>query len=503
MMKNDIVYNFCICAVFKNESHILEEWILHYLFRGVEHFYLVNDNSNDDYKSIINKYSHYITLYDNDIITKAVGRQPLIYEKYFRQILDKSKWFAILDLDEFLYSPIEINLLSIIEKYNEFSQIRINWLHFGSSEHLYQPQSVVEGFLKRAIIDDTKPYFSYKTIFKGGALISFDVHSHNTNGNETYLRYNEDNIPELVINHYCIQSQDFYLNIKGTRGDINNWFDHINLKRNLDLFLKLDNNTIYDDRLYVQNNTIIQQIKMNKIVDKDDISMVITSCNRPELLRKTLESFLKFNTYPIKETFIIDDSGVIGCNDTIIKPFINVLNIKMIYNNVNIGQIQSIDKVYSYVTTTYIFHCEEDWEFLQSGFIEKSLNIFNECHKDNIYTVWLRPHHCTSGHPILYDIEKKGYFKMKPDFSYIDKGDIYTWCGFTFNPGLRKTINCLLFHPYSIKCEKSIKNGKEYVGEYTLNKKYADSEFCAVILDDPNGHVNHIGWGQHIKREWD
>jgi hypothetical protein len=167
------------------------------------------------------------------------------------------------------------------------------------------------------------------------------------------------------------------------------------------------------------------------------------------------------------------------------------------------GQIQSIDKVYSYVTTKYIFHCEEDWEFLQPSFIEKSLNILNEPINEKVYTVWLRPHNCTSGHPIIYDNNNNGYYKMKPDFSYIDKGDIYTWCGFTFNPGLRKTINCLLFHPYSIKCEKSIKNGKEYVGEYTLNKKYADSEFCAVILDDPNGHVNHIGWGQHIKREWD
>ena len=46
-------------------------------------------------------------------------------------------------------------------------------------------------------------------------------------------------------------------------------------------------------------------------------------------------------------------------------------------------------------------------------------------------------------------------------------------------------------------------SNEEYVGEYTLNKKYADAGFHAVILDDPKGHVNHIGWGQHIKREWD
>ena len=498
------MYDFCICAVFKNEAHILEEWLLHYIYRGVNHFYLINDNSSDDYKYIIDKYAKYITLYHNDIMTNEVGRQIQIYNKYFKNILSESKWFAILDLDEFLYSPESMKLVDIIEKYNEFSQIRINWLHFGSNDHYYQPNSVVEGFLKRAQIDDTKPYFSYKTVFKGNSLIEFNIHSHICQGKDIYLKYNEDSVPNLVINHYSIQSLDFFLRIKATRGDINNWFDHVKLQRNLDFFKGYDINNIYDDRLYQQNTKIISLVKFNKVCHKDDnVTVVLTSCNRPDLLKKTLESFIKQNTYHIKETIIIDDSGVIGCNDEVLKPFLIILNIKSIYNKHNIGQIQSIDKAYSYVTTKYIFHCEEDWEFLQPRFIEKSMRIFQANPDEKIYTIWLRPHHCTSGHPILYDDHNRGYFKMKPDFSYIDKGVQYTWCGFTFNPGLRRTIDCLLFHPYFLKCDKSVKAGKEYVGEYILNKKYADAGFFAYILDDPKGHVNHIGWDQHIKRDWD
>ena len=34
---------FCIVAIFKNESHILEEWIQHYIKEGVQHFYLINN----------------------------------------------------------------------------------------------------------------------------------------------------------------------------------------------------------------------------------------------------------------------------------------------------------------------------------------------------------------------------------------------------------------------------------------------------------------------------
>lgn len=47
------MHNFVICSVFKNEAHILEEWIQHYKKRDVCHIYLVNDFSTDDYLPIV------------------------------------------------------------------------------------------------------------------------------------------------------------------------------------------------------------------------------------------------------------------------------------------------------------------------------------------------------------------------------------------------------------------------------------------------------------------
>jgi hypothetical protein len=502
------MYNLIICGVFKNEAHILDEWIRHYKYHGVEHIYLVNDNSTDNCKDILERYiiDGYVTLFQNDIETSNIGRQIMIYDNYFKPLLNTSKWIAILDLDEFLYSPHEINLLNIIEQYNNYAQIQIDWLHFGSSGHIYQPQSVVEGFQQRALDYNSKPYYAYKTIFKASQLISFDIHSHNVDGQTIHLKYDINTLPQLLINHYCIQSLDFWMKVKASRGDINKWFDNNNLIRDHVYFKNYDINEYNDDILYKQNKNIINTVKNNKISNEDEVTLIITSCNRPQLLKDTLKSFIKFNTFPIKETYIIEDSGVIGCNDSILfemKDDINNLKLKIIYNDTNIGQLASIDKVYSYVTTKYIFHCEEDWEFLQPGFIEKSLEIFKQNPDEKIYTVWLRPHNCTSGHPIMYDTLNKGYYKMKPDFSYVDKGETYTWCGATFNPGLRKTQDCLSFHPYTIKCKKSLKNGKEYVGEYSLNCLYRDSNYYCVILADPRGHVNHIGWNQHIPRHWD
>src|ERR1035441_5909366 len=105
-----------------------------------------------------------------------------------------------------------------------------------------------------------------------------------------------------------------------------------------------------------------------------EITLVLTSCGRYDLLSQTLESFYKFNTYSIKEVIIVED-----------------------WNRE--GQIKSIDKAYARVKTPYIFACEDDWCFYKSGFIEKSLEILEKYPK--ILQVWLREHNDTNGHPIV------------------------------------------------------------------------------------------------------
>ena len=42
-------YNLSLIAIFKNESHILKEWIEHYINEGVDKFYLIDNGSTDNY----------------------------------------------------------------------------------------------------------------------------------------------------------------------------------------------------------------------------------------------------------------------------------------------------------------------------------------------------------------------------------------------------------------------------------------------------------------------
>lgn len=231
-----------------------------------------------------------------------------------------------------------------------------------------------------------------------------------------------------------------------------------------------------------------------------DVTVVITSCNRNDLLLRTLKSFNNFNNYPIKKIIIIDDSGV-GENlnwgeieQELLHPYM------IIKNKTNLGHIESVDIAYSHVDTNYIFHCEEDWEFYSSGFIEKSFEILDLDSK--IFTVWLRAHTDTKNHPISFD-EK--YPIANTDFYYLMAANHKNiWCGFTLNPGLRRTSDCMILHPYSkLKVrELSKKKNLNIMHEMDLSIYYKELNFRAAITSNEKGYVRHIGGKRHIPLPW-
>jgi hypothetical protein len=206
-----------------------------------------------------------------------------------------------------------------------------------------------------------------------------------------------------------------------------------------------------------------------------EVTCIITSCNRIDLLNRTFDSIILTNTYPIKKYIIIEDSGKIECNLFIKKKYPN-LNIELVYNTPKLGQHSSIDKAYSMVDTDYIFHCEEDWEFYKEGYIEYSFKILDSSPK--ILSCWLREDNDTNGHPIEPTYQSYENIKYRLMSKNWGKG----WHGFTFNPTLIRVSDYNLIKPYS-----------QYKDEQIISTKYNNLGFSAAKCD--GGYVRHIGWG--------
>lgn len=254
------MFYFSVGAIFKNESMVLKEWLDHYIFHGVEHFYLINDNSTDNFMDILKDYRHIVTLFHCDV-PRMRGRQSVAYNTYLKPILHETKWLAILDIDEYLYSPNMIHIPDILKKYEMYSLLQLNWVCFGSNGQITQPKSIVESFTKRAeynkYIFTTTPFGDEWCELSGKKHIintSYDVkeiHIHYSIIDGIHINISLGGNGDLLVNHYSLMSKEYFEKIKMTRGDADCW--HNDTERNLDWFNRYDINDLDDFRLYDQN----------------------------------------------------------------------------------------------------------------------------------------------------------------------------------------------------------------------------------------------------------
>jgi hypothetical protein len=171
---------------------------------------------------------------------------------------------------------------------------------------------------------------------------------------------------------------------------------------------------------------------MNGGSGEDAITFVITSCGRFDLLEQCLASFLAHNTAPIGRYLLVEDSGDHRVHDVAGKFDVPI---EVIVNDPPLGHIAAIDRAYARVATPYIFHCEDDWRFFRSGFVEESLVLLKN---DPAATAVIcrRPGQ-TEGTSLVFEtcpvqsIEHVRYRKPHPWM-------VPQLLGYSFNPGLRR-----------------------------------------------------------------
>lgn len=244
----------------------------------------------------------------------------------------------------------------------------------------------------------------------------------------------------------------------------------------------------HEGRLYhwLYNLSFANEILKPEKADK--VSVVLTACNRPDLLERTLDSFFEMNTHPLERFIIIDDGMNFGCNDFVKDKY--DFPIELIYNDPKLFQIKSIDKAYGMVDTEYVFHMEEDWEFTKPGFIEHSKEVLEA--DENIIQVWLRGlDDDTVKHPYYDDV-----YEMNGRQLVLLK---YTgmWNGFSFNPGLKRLRDWKVIGNYEGLPRYT---PKEQSGGVTLESdvsiEYAKQNKIAMRFVE--SYVKHIGWDRHI-----
>lgn len=259
-------YQLSIISIFKNESHILEEWLQYYISVGVEHFYLVDNNSSDHYQSIISKYISYITL----LVESRSACQLMVYNELLLPLVKQtSHWILVVDLDEFVYNPDGYQLIKKLNNYQNVGGVSSPWIFFGSSGHINQPDSVLNNFYQRMDYNNGV-WINVKNFYQTKFVDYLYPHHADFNSNQIIVSSKsrtriidgkdwvcEDDLKyqrfDFLTNHYPIQSLKFFLSVKSTRGDV--YRSDYNSLRNLEYFKQYDYNQRIDKNILNYNHS--------------------------------------------------------------------------------------------------------------------------------------------------------------------------------------------------------------------------------------------------------
>ena len=314
-----------VVGIFKNEKNSMKEWLDHHMKQGVEHFYLIDNGSTDDW--IVETLNAPITV----ITDSKKYSQNEHYNKFLETVKINSEWVMVIDLDEFVYTRIGETIPSVLKKYNEnVGVIEMRWKMFGSNNHIKQPNGIINNFTKRKkmeIVDKNGSFDNVKSIIKTSVLKKLDIHKSDTYNCEiiTEPSTNDENLlskSPLQLNHYAIQSKDWFVKVKMTREDA----VHPQNVRNLDYFKKYDRNDIHDDELS-------QIYTSNKEKNEMNIPYIINNYNDIENLKVILN---KLNLKGYKNIIVLNNNS----------NYISLLDYYNNYDFLNIARVINLKNYY-------------------------------------------------------------------------------------------------------------------------------------------------------------
>lgn len=185
----------------RDEYHILE-WAIHHLHLGFTKIHIFDHLSIKPVKDIIQDKFENITV--ERISSPFANKSGLIVNACRYSIKNGFDWMLYLDGDEFLVLRNDENVESFLEKYENYQQVGINWLMFGSNGHNKLPtptSTMIETYTKcnKTVDQHVKSFVRPNCVVGCG-------HPH---------IYNVKNPSLFVASTYDVINSPFYTNKKG------------------------------------------------------------------------------------------------------------------------------------------------------------------------------------------------------------------------------------------------------------------------------------------------
>ena len=194
-------YKVSVCAIFKNESLYFREWLEYHKIVGVQHFYLYNNNSEDNYDQVLSPYieSGLVTL----IQWPQNQAQMQAYHHCIENFSNETEWFTFIDLDEFIVPNTTDTVYDFLKPFRKKCPVVIAyWKMFGTSGLISRD---MQGLIVENLTVCWNKYTDIGKLFFNTAY-SFDKEDKHNKALHHYMwgRYGGINLPPVnIFNKIC------------------------------------------------------------------------------------------------------------------------------------------------------------------------------------------------------------------------------------------------------------------------------------------------------------
>ena len=162
--KNLFLYDLAFVSIMKDEGSYIKEWLDYHLLAGVNHFFIYDNESEDNFKEILQPYI------DSGLVTyifyPGKVRQMPAFNAAVRDFKFFCRYMAFIDADEFVLPKSKPTIPEVVNEIladnSKSAALGINWIFFGSNGH--DKADYTRGVLDRFTARDANVDQQVKTI---------------------------------------------------------------------------------------------------------------------------------------------------------------------------------------------------------------------------------------------------------------------------------------------------------------------------------------------------
>ena len=221
--KNLFLYDFAIVSIMKNAAPYVKEWINYYLLAGVDHFFIYDNDSEDNFKEVLQPYV------DAGLVTYIFypGKHKMLeaYTDAINEFKFECRYMACIDDDEFILPKSKPTIPEVADEIladNPMAAaLSMHWQFYGSNyqEKADYNRGVLDRFTKRSDKVDNmvktllNPRLTRHFVDPHNAIYFFTCNAVNEN-RQIVIGSVDQNPPtndKIVVNHYHTKSLEEFI----------------------------------------------------------------------------------------------------------------------------------------------------------------------------------------------------------------------------------------------------------------------------------------------------